>query len=192
MDCSTVISTRRSVRTYRPDPIPEVVLQEIIEAALAAPSADNLQPWFFVVVKSQKAMQRLIEIMSTAPQRLEAHLGSRFTRYPQVIAETKQFISKLGNAPICVLAFQKEKAYSNKAAIIQQSIAAAIENMLLAAWSLGVGSCWMTAPLEAGLSHNIKEEFAPEKGELAAMITLGYPEKIPLAPKRKPGRYIFL
>ena len=192
VDHLELISSRRSIRAYRPDPIPEIALQEIIEAALAAPSADNLQPWFFVVIKSRSAMRRLVEIMSPAPERLDTHLKERFPKYPKVISETKRFLAKLGGAPLCVLVFQKEPDYPIKSAVIQQSIAAAIENMLLAAWSLEIGSCWLTAPLEAGLSRELQEAFAPGRGTLAALITLGYPEKVPAMPKRKPGRYMIL
>lgn len=192
MDCLTAISTRRSVRAYRPDPIPDEVLQKIMTAALMAPSADDLQPWFFALLKSRGAIRDLTGILRPAPERLREHLEERFSKYPQVIAETKRFLAKLGEAPVCVLVFQKEQTYPNKATVIQQSIAAAIENMLLAAWSLGVGSCWLTAPLEAGLGQGIRERFAPGKGELSALITLGYPEKVPPAPKRKRDRYIIL
>ena len=74
MDCLTAISTRRSVRAYRPDPIPDEVLKKIMTAALMAPSADDLQPWFFALLKSQGAIRDLTGILRPAPERLKEHL----------------------------------------------------------------------------------------------------------------------
>ena len=82
--------------------------------------------------------------------------------------------------------------YEKTASTITQSVAAAIENMLLSATEKGLGSCWLTAPVEAGAGDQLREAFAPGKGELVALLTLGYPEVIPEMPKRKQGRYVIL
>ncbi|OUN81325.1 hypothetical protein B5G06_10665 [Flavonifractor sp. An52] len=193
MDCRQAIMTRRSVRNYQSAPIPENVLNNILSAACAAPSALNLQPWYFVVIQSAEPMARLLEVMRPAPQRLDAELTQRFPNHPQVVLETKRFVQLLGGAPVCILAFQTGgDTHGRSQSTILQSVAAAIENLLLAAWNEGLGSCWLTAPLEAGLAEELRTAFAPEQGELAALITLGYPEHVPKAPKTKSGRYIIL
>ena len=193
MDCRQAIMTRRSVRNYQSVPIPENVLNNILSAACAAPSALNLQPWYFVVIQSAEPMARLLEVMRPAPQRLDAELTQRFPNHPQVVADTKRFVQLLGGAPVCVLAFLTGgDTHGRSQSTLLQSVAAATENLLLAAWNEGVASCWLTAPLEAGLAQEIHDAFAPEQGELTALITLGYPEKIPKAPKAKSGRYIVL
>ena len=193
MDCRQAIMTRRSVRNYQSAPIPENVLNNILSAACAAPSALNLQPWYFVVIQSAEPMARLLEVMRPAPQRLDAELTQRFPNHPQVVADTKRFVQLLGGAPVCILAFQTGgDTHGRSQSTLLQSVAAATENLLLAAWNEGVASCWLTAPLEAGLAKDIHDAFAPEQGDLTALITLGYPEKIPKAPKAKSGRYLVL
>lgn len=192
MECRTVIKERRSIRMYEQKPIDQQTLEQILDAALMAPSAINLQPWYFVVIQSEKAMKELKLIMSQASLKLRPNLEKRFSKHPEVVEETCKFVNQLGGAPVCVLAFQLKPDYDKTAASIIQSVAAAIDNMLLAAWDLGVGSCWLTAPIEAGVDQAIKEAFAPDKGDMVAMITLGYPARIPNEIKRKENRHIIL
>ena len=75
---------------------------------------------------------------------------------------------------------------------IVQSIAAAMENILLAAVDRGLGCCWMTAPIETGTGDLLRDLFAPGKGSLVAVLTIGHPARVPKAPARKEGRYIIL
>ena len=69
---------------------------------------------------------------------------------------------------------------------------ASIENMLLSAAAKGIGSCWLTAPVEGGKANAFRELYAPDKGKLVALITFGYPAANPKAPRRKEGRYIII
>lgn len=192
MDLHTAISERRSVRLYENRPIPQEILDRILEAALMAPSAVNLQPWYFVVIQSESAMDKLKTVMATASSKILPNLERRFPNHPEVVQDTCRFIDGLGGAPTCILAFQLRPDYDKGESTIIQSVSAAIENMLLSAWDQGIGSCWLTAPLEAGVDQALKEVFAPEKGDLVALITFGYPTKVPRAPKRREGRYIII
>lgn len=192
MEFKDLVLTRRSVRSYQPKPIEEEKLQQILEAGLYAPSAVNFQPWYYAVIKSPTAMKKLATVMSQAAKTMRPALEERFAKHPAVVEETTHFIDKLGGAPVCILAFQHKPEYSKTPGTIVQSVAAGIENILLAAWDLGIGSCWLTAPLEAGVDELLRQEFAPDKGSLVALITLGYPEKIGKAPVRKEGRYDIL
>ena len=72
------------------------------------------------------------------------------------------------------------------------SVAAAVENLLLEAHEEGVASCWLTAPCKDGFEKKLQEIFAPEHGELVSMVTLGYTDKMPKAPKRRDGRYTYV
>ena len=192
MHCIEAILTRRSIRRYRSEPLSDDVLTRILEAGLFAPSAVNLQPWYLVVVRSREQMKRLLQGMEQTAAGVEFSLRERFRRAPQVAEEALGFIRCLGGAPVCVLAFQHKPEYPKQETSIVQSVAAAIENMLLAAWSLGVGSCWLTAPLEAGVSEQLCQVFAPGHGKLVAMVTLGNPEGVQTAPKRKDARWTIL
>ena len=190
MNAMEAILARRSVRLYKSEPIPDEVLAEIIEAGLYAPSAVDLQPWYFVAVKSEEAMRRLLRIMADVSEKMRPVLEVRFANNPEVVADTTRFLLQLGGAPVCVLAFQYKSDYKKTMESIVESVSAAIENMLIAATEKGLGSCWLTAPLETGMAEELRQAFAPNKGRLLAVITLGYAERTPKAPARKAGRFV--
>ena len=73
-----------------------------------------------------------------------------------------------------------------------QSVSAAIENVLLAAWAKGIGSCWLCAPQRMGFGPAFQRRFAPDKGEFVAAVTLGYPDQQPKMPPRRDGRYLIV
>lgn len=191
MDARECLMTRRSVRKYRTDPIPREVLERIMEAAVAAPSAINLQHWYFVVVRSPGEMDALRDIMFRVVERFSPVLAERFRNHPETQRETKHFLATLGGAPVCVLAFFLKDSYPDRDGAMQ-SVSAAVENLLLAAWAEGLGSCWMSAPQRMGFGPELRERFAPDKGEFVAAITLGYSDESPRMPVRREGRYTFI
>lgn len=191
METRDALLGRRSVRKYRPDPIPRPELEAILEAGLYAPSAVNMQHWYFVVVESPERMAQLREIMGRVSDSFRPVLAQRFPNHPKTAAETETFLSTLGRAPVCILAFLLKNSYPDRDGAIQ-SVSAAIENLLLAAWDRGIGSCWISAPQRMGFDRDLRERFAPDKGEFVAAVTLGYPETVPKAPQRREGRYIIV
>lgn len=188
METFTAISQRRSIRKYTSEPISEADLKDLLEAAMLAPSASNLQPWYFLVIQSKDKMNELKTLMATAARNLMPYWQKRFANYPNVVTETEEFVRFLGDAPVCILAFLYKPDYELHLPAIQ-SVAAAIENLLLAATDKGLGSCWLTAPLSGGVDEEIHRAFAPDKGELVAMITLGHSAQNPKMPRRKDGRF---
>ena len=193
MDVMQAILSRRSIRKYKSQPISDQDIQDLLEAAVYAPSGINMQPWYFLVIRSEEAMARLKVMMEKTFDKFLPTLQKRFSRNPEVIEQTKPFLTNLGGAPICVLVFllkspEQDTQYEDTLTV-SQSVSAAIENMLLAACGKGLGSCWMTAPTNAGLGEEIRQEFAPERGQLMAAVTLGYPDESPNAPKRREGRF---
>lgn len=192
METRETILSRRSIRAYQDKPVSQKDLQEILEAGLYAPSAVNFQPWYFVAVQSGAQMERLTHVMGRVSSQIEPDLKTRFAKHPAIVAETTQFIRQLGGAPVCILAFQLKPDYPKTAQTIAQSVGAAIENMLLAATDKGLGSCWLTAPVETGMGSELRDLFAPGKGDLLAILTLGYPAQEPKTPPRKDGRYIIV
>ncbi|MEG1720479.1 MAG: nitroreductase family protein [Pseudoflavonifractor sp.] len=191
METKKAILERRSVRKYKPDPISTADLTEILDAACHAPSAINLQHWYFVAVQDPAAMAKLREIMGRVTQKFHPTLEARFSKRPDTVAETETFLQSLGHAPVCVLAFFLKSDFPDRDGAMQ-SVSAAIENLLLAAWDKGIGSCWMSAPQRMGFSGELQEAFAPDKGEFVASITLGYPDQEPKMPPRREGRYTIL
>ena len=93
-----------------------------------------------------------------------------------------------------VLAFYNRPEFSEdvKSNPHLQSMAAAIENLLLMAWDKGIASCWTTAPVNAGLGGMLQERYAPDKGAMVAAVCLGYPAEERKAPVRKTDRIVYL
>ena len=186
MDTREVLLTRRSIRRYKSDPIPESDLREILEAGLYAPSAINLQHWYFVAVQNPDTMEEVRQIMGGVVEKFTPVLKQRFARNPEQIGITNKFLATLGGAPVCVLVLKPDYPDRDGA---MQSVSAAIENVLLAAWDKGIGSCWLSAPQRMGFGPVFQERFAPGKGEFVAAITLGYPDQEGKLPPRRDGRY---
>lgn len=191
MDALKVILERRSIRRYRPVPVPDDLLEEIVQAGLYAPSGVNLQPWYFVVVRSPEKMKLVRALMSVVALRFNPILQKRFRDHPEVIAETNNFLVTLGNAPSCVLVFANKREDGPRDNVIE-SVSAAIQNMQLAAWNRGVGSCWIGAPNHVDCGALFEAAFGGEHGEFIAALALGYPDEDPAPHKRKSGRYIFM
>ena len=191
METLTAIRQRRSVRRYTEEPISEEELKLILEAGLAAPSGLNLQPWYFVAVRSEEKRRELAAIMEQVEERIRPELEDRFPTHPEIISETRQFIRTLGNAPAILLAFLMRDDYAEKRTALL-SVAAAVENAILAARDLGIASCWLAAPEQTGFGPEIRDRFAPGKGELVATVTLGHAVSWPRMVARRDGRCAIL
>lgn len=189
METRDVIFARRSIRKYKSTPISDADLTDLLEAGIRAPSGTNLQPWYFVAIKSREKRDELIEIMGHVFGRVKPLLEERFAKHPEVVEETRYFLTGLGGAPVCILVFRLKDGYDFPDEVMQ-SVSAAIENILLAAADKGIGSCWLTAPRH--YARELQERFAPGKGEFVAAVTLGYPDQTPKMPPRRDGRYVIV
>ena len=188
MELMEAIRTRRSVRRYQDREVPRELLEELMEAACWAPSADNLQPWYFVVLTKQEDIALLQETMEKVSEEIKPYLQEMFPRHPRIVAETTGFLRRLGGAPVYVLAFlQKDYGHTRDAVI--ESTAAAIQNLHLAAHERGLGTCWVNAVTGLGYGPKLQEMFAPGKGEFVSLISVGWPDQPPRTPSRKPGRW---
>ena len=188
MDALKVMLERRSIRKYRAVAVPDEILEEIVQAGLYAPSGLNLQPWYFVVVRTPEKMAQVRAIMAVVALRFNPVLEQQFREHPEVITQTSQFLVTLGGAPACILVYAHRKDESDRDNMVE-SASAAIQNMQLAAWNRGVGSCWIGAPKYVGCSGLFEAAFASGHGEFVAALTLGYPAEDPRPHKRKGGRY---
>jgi len=166
-----VIKTRRSHRFYSNRPVEREKLEKIIELAMWAPSAMNRQQWFFVVVTGER-LKKLIEIVQKGYDHILPRLQMFFSETPGVIEQTKRFFKNLGGAPAAVFAYYTPTGddYSDV-----QSVSAAIQNMLLAAHALGLGTCWMTGPVH--VEDEINSALGVVGKKLVAVITVGYQQK---------------
>ncbi len=152
------ILNRRSIRDYTDEQIIDEEINQILESGRWAPSANNYQPWRFLIIKDAKKIEDL----------------SQFTKYANIMRKSK----------VNILVFLDKKFQGDRVKSLQ-SIGACIQNMLLTAHELGIGTCWIG---EIVNRHEKVEKFLnlPENLELMALITLG---KIP-SKKRESNRIL--
>ncbi|MGB4313845.1 MAG: nitroreductase family protein, partial [bacterium] len=142
MDLFTAIKGRRSCRKYKPDVVPREKIERILQAANWAPSGRNWQQWEFLVVSGEKRDKI---------GQLYGELAAQ--RWPDPQARTPeqkvflQWAETLGGAPVVIVALTKTDADPNTRKMNLESVAAAFQNLLLAAYAEGLGTCWMTGPL---------------------------------------------
>jgi len=184
----TSIRTRRSVRQFTDAPVPELDLLTILAAANKAPSAHNQQSWRFIVLRGGKK-QGLAELVNARandfprPSCALLRMASRTILSAPVVvavANTGELI-KHGSDLFKVDKVAAEDFFRTMEI---QSSAAAVENLLLAATSLGIGTVWL------GILYLMKQEvltFLEEpEGEFMAVIPLGYPARVSDGPKKRP------
>jgi nitroreductase len=148
------ILSRRSIRHYESKDIPEGILNQILEAGRQAPSAGNRQPIRFVVVNDHDILKNLCD-----------NLINRFVKY----------------APVAIIGCADVKSFlTGKWAVVDTTIA--MQNMVIAAWALGIGSCWIGACNEEKVKELLK---IPNKWKFVALLTLGYPAEQPKMRRKK-------
>ena len=125
MDAMECLFTRRSIRMYKHDPIPEETLKEILAAAACAPSAVNMQHWYFVVIRTPEKMEEFRKVMREVKEKFHPVLVDRFQRHPETLQETETFFTSLGGAPVCVLACFLKDNYPDRDGAMQ-SVSAAL------------------------------------------------------------------
>ena len=190
-DVLDTIHGRRSVRRYLAKEVPEEMVKEVLEAARWAPSPHGRQPWRFAVLRREETKGRLADAMGE-----EWRANLEMDGQSQEIVEKRLQGSRrrLLDAPVLVLLclyledldeYPDAERQRGETTMAVQSLGAAAQNALLAAYNLGLDAGWMCAPL-----------FCPEKVVEAlgldpkllphALLTLGYAEGDP--PKRRPRR----
>ena len=136
-----LIKTRRSTRKFRPDPVPEELLAQIVEAGRYAPSGSNSQTTHFLVIKNPDVMEKLKELVKAGLARMEITEGMYRSIRAAILSARKEHYSFQYDAPVLILT-ANDKDYSNNLA----DCSCALENMLLMANALDLGSCWINQP----------------------------------------------
>lgn len=167
MDFFKTIQTRRSIRKYTSDPIPDAHLAQMLEAARLAPSAGNYQPWKFVAVRNPETIQQLVPA-----------------------ARNQTFLS---NAAAIIIAFADANVYlpppPRELGLLmippcfESDVMIAIEHLVLAATALGYGSCWIGAFNESDVKPVVN---IPDRMKIVALIALGVAAENPKPLSRKP------
>ncbi len=138
MEAMEAILTRRSTRNYKPDEVEEEKLEQILQAARQAPSGGNNQTSHFLVIRNRDVLQRLIEMTETAFAKMEIAEDTYASLKYAISASKKGGYVFCYNAPV-LIAVANQRNYGNNMA----DCACAIENMMVAANALDLGSCWI-------------------------------------------------
>ncbi len=151
MEFYEVLRTRRSIRSYRSDPVPEAVLSRVLEAVRVAPSGSNRQPWRFIVVKDEGLRRRLVPVCGD-----------------------QGFIAE---APVVVVACGRN-IHSDRGGYMREfsmlvDVSIAFTHLVLAARAEGLGTCWI-----GDFSNEAVKEVlgVPEDFNVVAVTPLGYPK----------------
>lgn len=162
-DVIDAIKGRKSIRKFKSEPIPEATIGRLLEAAVAAPSAGNRQPWHFYVVLSQKAREGLAKAAYDQHFVAQAPCCIVVCAEPQVSAER---YGRRGSDLYCI-----------------QDTAAAVQNIMLAAYGYGLGTCWVGAFDERATAAVLGVDAAARRP--VAIIPVGYPDMDPTPRPRK-------
>ena len=175
-----LIRERRAIRRYRPDRVPDEMLASLLECAMWAPSAHNRQPWRFAVVTAADDKERLAQAMG---DRLRRDRRGDGDEHAQIEADVARSRARIIGAPVLLivcLTMEEMDVYPDgrraaaERTMAVQSVAMAAQNLWLSAHSLGLGACWLCAPLFVpGLVRETLE--LPQDWEPQGMMTLGWP-----------------
>lgn len=160
MSILDVIRRRQSIRKYQPTPVPEDVLNSVLEAARLAPSGKNLQPWRFIVVRDTETKERLA--LASAGQ------------------------SFIAEAPVVIVACGfPEQCYARMGRYMKSwpvDVAIALEHLMLQAAEVNLGTCWIGAFEETEVKVILG---VPDDVKVLALTPLGYPAEKPSFRGRK-------
>ena len=172
---------QRAHRFLRPDPIPEELIDRILDVATKAPSAQNMQPWEFVVVQEQGVRAALADHAKEVWETFAREYSRPDVDTYQWSDTDKWAMGAFAQAPVIIVVCGDTNAMP--AELLGSSIFPAVQNMLLAAMDLGLGSLLSTLPIfQAGGASAILD--LPDNILPLAAIPLGWPERQLGPPKR--------
>ncbi len=167
MEMMEGLMTRRSVRKYTDQKIDKATLTEIIRAAQYAPTAHNRQPWEFLVVDDREVLANLRHIQ----------------RWTSFAKDAACVVFVLGDVS---QSFNRDKE-NEKWSFVDVDCAIATENLMLAAWAKGIGTCYCGAAPMQRVVDDLKEYLKlPDNIRPCAIVTMGYPAETPKQPE---GRF---
>lgn len=171
------IMTRRSVRDYKAEPVSREQMDKVVECGIYAPSAMNMQPWAVRVVD--------------APDFIEGVTAIAVEQMPQ-LKEQEGFRNFFRNAPTVAFIACPEESYSG-----EYDCGLLSENMMIAAWSMGIGSCCLGSVVPVMNSEAAKPYLErlnlPEDYKLMVAIAFGYPlGDVPAAPARDVSKAYYI
>ena len=171
------IQTRRTIKEFRSDPIPEETLWRVLDAVRWAPNHRLTEPWRLTIIGNESR-----EALADALAALAAS-GQDSSALEKAKAETRR---KVMTSP--VLLAVTSRLDGNPAQQVEDlaAVCAAMQNLQLAAWSEGIGSHWNTGKVTRLPETGALLGLAERSEQLVGFLYLGYPAQIPESPKRRP------
>lgn len=193
------MQSRRSIRKFLPKLPERALLEQLIAAAVTAPSASNKQPWRFLVITNSDLKDRMASVVRAAVERVAADIEPQFEEAFRAYGD---YFTRFETAPVVIVPLYRpltllssmvgpglSSADRQNITLMEQqsgivSVSLAIENILLMAHDLGLGASGLTGPLIA--MNTLQEMLAVPAGwSIVSLIAVGYPDEQPVAPARK-------
>jgi nitroreductase len=189
-DILEIITSRKSIRRFKPDPVPDEMIDKILESARWAPTGENYQPWRFIVVRDQETRNKIGDLAKVGSgSRMTAwycmgHMQERFAAIedPEKRARVLRFMYSVEVsefAKTCPVVIAVLGSLQLGSVDVPYDLSAAVENMLLEAVSLGLGGCWVHGPVASSRDAvkfkkilNIPTEMNAYK--VIAYVAIGY------------------
>jgi len=167
MDVSEAITGRRSIRAFKRENVSEEIVEKLVDAARWAPSAGNIQPWEFIIIRETRIKRKLAN----------AALNQTFIEEAPVVIV------------ICACEILSSQRYGDRGKELYclQDTAAAVQNLLLLAYSFGLGTCWVGAFKEEEVRETLR---VPDGTRPVAIVPVGFPAETPQPRRRKPVKEI--
>jgi len=190
------IKNRRSIRRYLDKKIEKNIINELIDSATYAPSSHNRQPWNFIVINNKKIIDELSADINKWYKRI-VHIGTPLSFIKEVKKSVDEMRKRVESdsdlffyhAPLIIILHAPKKQF------FLQDCSCAAQNMMLAARSLDIGSCWIGfADIALNKSNKIKKKLKiPVSHQVMATIAFGYTEKFPsnALPRKQPNINFF-
>ena len=183
-----LIRTRRSIRKFQATPVPDHLVEQILQTAAWAPSAHNRQPWRFVVIRDGASK---VELAAAMGRRLRSDLAADGVPPELIERDAGRSYQRISSAPLLVLlcltmadmdTYPDERRSRSEAVMAAQSVAMAGQNLLLAAHAVGLGACWLCGPLFC--PDVVRETLAlPDDWQPQALITVGFAAESKVKPR---------
>jgi len=193
LDLFEVIEKRGSVRWFKLDPVDESLIRKVLKAGTRAPTAMGMEQWFFVIIKDEKIKEKVWEFLKEAHifyySKARADSGSMDEeRMRKLVDRLNRGMYKALTYIAAYLRIERKGLKEPYSKIEElwgvESVSGAIENMVLAATALGLGTCWIG--VVNFLEKEINEVLKPPEGcKLIAILPIGFPLKQPKPKQRK-------
>ena len=179
MKFNEMLKCRRSIRNYQDKSVSLETIKEMIKESTLAPNAGNEQPWKFIIVNNKKMQKRMSdESKKNILARIAANPDDYAKKYKGMLEN--ESLNVFHNAPCLVIILGPSNLKN-----LYVDCALVASYFMMAATSRGLGTCWINLGTEIKDPGMISELGIPDNCKIVAPIILGYPEKIPSAPKRR-------